>query len=60
MDTAFGVVKSYHAPVAGIAVRSGVIASLDDRAVGTVRDGTFDGPQHHAIIWRHVLEQTSK
>jgi hypothetical protein len=59
VDMTFSVVKSYLATVAGIALRDGVIASLDDRAAETVRDGTFDGPHNDAITWRHLLQQTS-
>ena len=59
VDMTFSVVKSYLATVAGIALRDGVIDSIDDRAGETVRDGRFDGPHNGAITWRHLLNQTS-
>jgi CubicO group peptidase (beta-lactamase class C family) len=59
VDMTFSVVKSYLATVAGIALRDGVIESVDDRAGETVRDGRFDGPHNGAITWRHLLNQTS-
>jgi CubicO group peptidase (beta-lactamase class C family) len=59
VDMTFSAVKSYLATVAGIALRDGVIASLDDRVAGYVRDGKFDGPHNGAITWRHLLQQTS-
>lgn len=59
VDMTFSAVKSYLATVAGIALRDGLIASIDDRAAEYVRDGKFDSAHNAPITWRHLLNQTS-
>lgn len=59
VDMTFSTVKSYLATVAGLALRDGLIDSLDDRAGEYVRDGKFEGEHNAPITWRHLLNQTS-
>jgi len=59
VDMTFSAVKSYLATVAGIALRDGLIDSIDDRAAEYVRDGKFDAEHNASITWRHLLNQTS-
>lgn len=59
VDMTFSAVKSYLATVAGIALRDGLIESIDERAADYVRDGRFDSEHNAPITWRHLLNQTS-
>ncbi|MDT8410159.1 MAG: serine hydrolase [Wenzhouxiangellaceae bacterium] len=59
VDMTFSAVKSYLATTAGIALRDGLIESIDDPAGDYVRDGKFDGEHNAKITWRHLLNQTS-
>ncbi|MCA1778832.1 MAG: beta-lactamase family protein [Xanthomonadaceae bacterium] len=59
VDMTFSAVKSYLATVAGIALRDGLIDSIDDPAGDYVRDGKFDDEHNAQITWRHLLNQTS-
>lgn len=59
VDMTFSAVKSYLATVAGLALRDGLIESIDDRTAEYVRDGKFDSEHNAPITWRHLLNQTS-
>ncbi|MBS3744939.1 MAG: serine hydrolase [Wenzhouxiangellaceae bacterium] len=59
VDMTFSAVKSYLATVAGLALRDGLIQSIDERAAEYVRDGKFDSAHNAPITWRHLLNQTS-
>lgn len=59
VDMTFSAVKSYLATVAGLALRDGLIQSIDERAARYVRDGRFDSAHNAPITWRHLLNQTS-
>lgn len=59
VDMTFSAVKSYLATVAGLALRDGLIQSIDERAADYVRDGKFDSAHNAPITWRHLLNQTS-
>ncbi len=59
VDMTFSAVKSYLATVAGIALRDGLIESIDERAAEYVHDGKFDSEHNALITWRHLLNQTS-
>src|SRR6056297_1108884 len=59
VDMTFSAVKSYLATVAGIALRDGLIESIDERTAEYVHDGKFDSEHNAPITWRHLLNQTS-
>ena len=59
VDMTFSVVKSYLSTMAALAVRDGLIASVDDPVRLLVRDGSFDSTHNAGITWRHLLNQTS-
>jgi CubicO group peptidase (beta-lactamase class C family) len=59
-DITFSIAKSYLSTVAGLAVDSGLIRSLDDPVRMYVRDGGFDTPHDAPITWRMLLNQTSE
>lgn len=60
VDPTYSVAKSMLATVAGIAVRDGVIADLDQPVGRTVKDGGYDSPQNAAVTWRMHLQQESE
>ena len=59
-DLTFSVAKSYLAVLAGVALRDGLIASVDAPVRETALDDGFETPQNRAITWRHLLQQTSE
>ncbi|MDQ6679765.1 MAG: serine hydrolase [Pseudomonadota bacterium] len=59
-DTTYSAAKSYVALMAGIAVDDGLIRSLDDRVADYGLDDAFSSSRNRAIIWRHLLQQTSE
>jgi CubicO group peptidase (beta-lactamase class C family) len=59
-DMTFSVAKSYLAALAGLALASGLIRSIDDPVRDAAPDDAFDSPQNRAITWRHLLQQTSE
>lgn len=59
-DYTFSVAKSYLSLCAGLAFDDGKIADLDEPVGATVHDGGFDSPHNAAIIWRHLLTNTSE
>lgn len=58
-DVTFSATKSYISAIAGLAVRDGLIANLDQPVAATVSDGGFDG-DNSTVSWRHLLQQTSE
>jgi CubicO group peptidase (beta-lactamase class C family) len=59
-DPTYSVAKSMLATVAGIAVRDGLITSLDAPVGATVKDGGYDSPRNAQVTWKHHLQQTSE
>lgn len=59
-DMTFSIAKSFLAVLAGIAVRDGLIADLDEPVADSVGAGLFDDPQNRDVTWRHLLQQTSE
>ena len=59
VDMTFSVAKSYLSTVAGLAVDTRLIRSVDDPVSKYVPDDKFDGPHNAKITWRHLLAQSS-
>jgi CubicO group peptidase (beta-lactamase class C family) len=59
-DMTFSVAKSYLSVLTGIAVRDGLIGSIDDRVAHSCDDGDFASGHNASITWRHFLQQTSE
>ena len=59
-EVTFSVSKSYISALAGIALRDGLIADVDEPVSKSVDDGGFDSEQNRQITWRHLLQQTSE
>ncbi|MFC2116259.1 serine hydrolase domain-containing protein [Bacteroidota bacterium] len=59
IDMTFSVTKSYLSTIAGLALDSGMISSVDDKVGDYVWDGTFDGEHNAKITWEHLLNQSS-
>lgn len=59
VEMTFSVTKSYLSTVAGVAVDSHLIRSIDDRVNEYVWDEKFDGAHNSKITWRHLLTQSS-
>jgi CubicO group peptidase (beta-lactamase class C family) len=59
-DMTYSCAKSYLAILAGIALRDGLIKSLDDRVADSSLDDGFESEQNRDITWRHFLNQTSE
>ncbi|HEY0489301.1 MAG TPA: serine hydrolase [Telluria sp.] len=60
VDPTYSVAKSMLATVAGVALRDGRIASLDDKVGKTVSDGGYDTPHNVAVTWKSHLRQESE
>jgi CubicO group peptidase (beta-lactamase class C family) len=60
VDPTYSVAKSMLATVAGVALRQGRIASLDEPVGKTVLDGGYASPQNAAITWKQHLQQESE
>lgn len=59
VDMTFSVTKSYLSTMAALALRDGLIESVDDRVGPYVQDGRFTSGHNAPITWRHLLNQTS-
>jgi CubicO group peptidase (beta-lactamase class C family) len=59
-DPTYSVAKSMMATVAGIAVRDGKIASLDEPVGRTVKDGGYDTPRNALVTWKMHLQQETE
>jgi CubicO group peptidase (beta-lactamase class C family) len=60
VDPTYSVAKSILATVAGVAVRDGRIASLQDPVGKTVVDGGYADAPNAGITWQHHLQQESE
>ncbi len=60
VDPTYSVAKSMLSTLAGIAVRDGKIASLDDPVGRLVKDGGYDSAHNAAVTWRMHLQQESE
>lgn len=58
-DPTYSAAKSMLATVAGIAVRDGLIADLDQPVGATVTDGGYASAQNAKVTWRMHLRQDS-
>jgi CubicO group peptidase (beta-lactamase class C family) len=59
-DPTYSVAKSMMATVAGIAVRDGKIASLDEPVGRTVKDGGYESPRNALVTWKMHLQQETE
>lgn len=59
VDMTFSVTKSFLSTTAGLAVDQGLIRSVNDKVVGYVWDGHFQGVHNSSITWEHLLNQSS-
>jgi CubicO group peptidase (beta-lactamase class C family) len=59
-DPTYSVAKSMLSTVAAIALRKGLIPTVDDPVANVIKDGGYDAPRHRAITWRHHLQQESE
>jgi CubicO group peptidase (beta-lactamase class C family) len=60
VDPTYSVAKSMLSSVAGIAVRDGRIASLDEKVGATITDGGYDSPRNAQITWKMHLQQETE
>ena len=60
VDPTYSVAKSMLATVAGVALRDGRIASLDQPVGATVKDGGYESPRNAAVTWKMHLQQASE
>jgi CubicO group peptidase (beta-lactamase class C family) len=60
VDPTYSVAKSMLSTVAGVAVRDGRIADLNQPVGQTVQDGGYASPQNAVITWKHHLQQESE
>ena len=60
VDPTYSVAKSMLSSVAGIAVRDGKIADLDQPVGQAIRDGGYASPHNAAITWKNHLQQESE
>jgi CubicO group peptidase (beta-lactamase class C family) len=59
-DPTYSVAKSMLATVTGIAVRDGLIKSLDTPVGSQIKDGGYSSPHNARVTWRHHLQQESE
>lgn len=59
VDMTFSVTKSYLSTMAGLAVDSRMIKSVDEKVNEYVWDETFEGAHNSKITWKHLLTQSS-
>ena len=59
VDMTFSATKSFVSTTVGLAVRDGLIRSVNDPVRRYVSTGEFDGPLNGKITWDHLLRQTS-
>ena len=60
VDPTYSVAKSMLATVAGVGVREGRLASLDQPVGSIVKDGGYDTPQNAGVTWKMHLQQESE
>ena len=56
----YSVAKSMLATVTGIAVRDGLLKTLDEPVGALIKDGGYDSAQNAKVTWRHHLHQESE
>lgn len=59
VDMTFSVAKSFVSTTVGLAVKDGLIRSVNDPVRKYVTTGEFEGPLRSKITWDHLLRQTS-
>ena len=59
-DPTYSVAKSVLSTITGIAVRDGLIRSVEDPVANLIKDGGYDSPHNHAVTWRNHLQQESE
>jgi CubicO group peptidase (beta-lactamase class C family) len=59
VDMTFSVTKSFVSTTVGLAVKDGLIRSVNDPVGRYVTTGEFQGPLNAKITWDHMLRQTS-
>ncbi len=59
VDMTFSVAKSFVSTTVGLAVKDGIIRSVNDPVRKYVTTGEFEGPLRSKITWDHLLRQTS-
>ncbi|THC44651.1 serine hydrolase [Massilia sp. Mn16-1_5] len=60
VDPTYSVAKSMLSTVAGVAVRDGRIARLDEPVVKRVSDGGYASDRNALVTWKHHLQQESE
>jgi CubicO group peptidase (beta-lactamase class C family) len=60
VDPTYSVAKSMLSTVAGVAVREGKIADLNQPVGQTVQDGGYASPHNAAVTWKQHLQQESE
>jgi CubicO group peptidase (beta-lactamase class C family) len=60
VDPTYSVAKSMLSTVAGVALRDGRIADLNQPVGQSVQDGGYASKQNAAITWKHHLQQESE
>jgi len=60
VDPTYSVAKSMLATVAGLAVRDGLITSLEAPIGSAIKDGGYDSPRNAQVTWKHHLQQSSE
>ena len=60
VEMSFSITKSYLSACVGVAVRQGLIGSVDDRVADAAPQGCFADARNRAVTWRHLLQQTSE
>ena len=60
VDPTYSVAKSMLASVAGVALRDGRLASLEQPVAASVTDGGYQSPHNAAVTWKSHLQQQSE
>jgi hypothetical protein len=60
VDPTYSVAKSMLSTIAGVALRDGRIASLDEPVGKAVTDGGYASAHNAAVTWKHHLQQESE
>jgi CubicO group peptidase (beta-lactamase class C family) len=60
VDPTYSVAKSMLATVAGVAVRDGKLADLEQPVGGLVKDGGYDSPRNAQVTWKMHLQQETE
>jgi CubicO group peptidase (beta-lactamase class C family) len=60
VDPTYSVAKSMMASVAGVALRDGTVASVDEPVGRLVKDGGYDSPRNAQVTWKMHLQQETE